>query len=194
MIISIFSVLFIMMLCNRNAKAMAAFFGILLLLVSAGDCQMNRDSPFLGSKLPMTNDQSLMGSGQMSGSTFMISQPFNSQPTSDLVISVDEQNTSCNQVSFLLTLTASPSSSTGYQRAKVRILEDRLGVPTAVAELVLLMPVSGGSLHESISFSSDRPTGGSQANEITVMADPDNELSETDERNNALNVSGICPA
>jgi len=172
---------------------MAAFFGILLLLVSAGDCQMNRDSPFLGSKLPRTDDQSLMGSGQMSGSTFMISQPFNSQPTSDLVISVDEQNTSCNRVSFLLTLTASPSSSTGYQRAKVRILEDRLGVPTAVAELVLLMPVSGGSLHESISFSSDRPAGGSQAREITVVADPDNELSETDERNNALIVSGICP-
>jgi hypothetical protein len=175
MIISIFSVLFIMMLCNRNAKAMAAFFGILLLLVSAGDCQMNRDSPFLGSKLPRSDDQSLMGSGQMSGSTFMIS------------------NTSCNQVSFLLTLTASPSSSTGYQRAKVRVLEGRLGVPTAVAELVLLMPVSGGSLHESISFSSDRSAGGSQANEITVMADPDNELSETNERNNALTVSGICP-
>lgn len=166
--------------------------GILLLIVSAGDCQMNRDSPFLGSKIPRTDDQSLMDSGQISGSTFMISQPFNSQPTSDLLIALDEQNTTCNQVSFLLTLTASPSGSTGYQRAKVRILENRLGVSTAVAELVLIMPVSGGSLHESISFSSGMQAGGSQANEITVIADPDDELPETNERNNALTVSGPC--
>lgn len=187
-----FPFFFIMIVCNKISRAMALF-GILLLLVSVGDGQMNRDSPFLGSKLPRTDDQSLMSNGQMSGSTFMISQPFNDQATSDLTISADEQNTTCNQVSFLLTLTPSTSGSTGYRSVKVRVLENLIGSPKAVAELTLVMPVSGGSVHETIGFSSGAQSAGqSITNEITVNADPDNEIKETNEGNNALTISGNC--
>jgi hypothetical protein len=96
-------------------------------------------------------------------------------------------------VSFLLTITPSPSGSTGYQPVKVRVLENRQGTPTAVAELILLMPVAGGFLHEAIGFSSAvSPAGGSRTNEITVTADPDNQIPETNEGNNGFTISGTC--
>jgi hypothetical protein len=162
-------------------------------LASVANSQMNRDSPFLGGKLPTTADESMLNKGQLSGSSFTISEPFNNQATSDLMVSADQQNTTCNQVSFLLTLTPSPEHSTGSQRVLVRILENRLGSPTSVAELTLLMPVSGGSVHEIIGFSSVAlKAGQNQTNEITVMADPDNEIKETNEGNNALTMSGTC--
>lgn len=172
---------------------MVALLGIFLLLTSAAYSQMNRDSPFLGSKLPRTDDQNMMGQGQQSATPVMISEPFNSQAVSDLSISADRNNTSCNQVSFLLTMTASPSGSTGYQPVKVRVLEDRQGTPTAVAELILLMPATGGSLHEIIGFSSSISSKGEgRTNEITVTADPDNQIPETNEGNNGLTFSGTC--
>lgn len=184
---------FIIMKVWNNTSKLVALLGIFLLLASVADSQMNRDSPFLGSKLPRTDDQSMKGQGQQSASSLMISEPFNNQAVSDLSISADQDNTTCNQVSFLLTLTASPSGSTGYQPVKVRVLENRQGTPTAVAELVLLMPATGGSLHETIGFSSaNSPAGGSRTNEITVTADPDNQIPETDERNNGLTFSVTC--
>jgi hypothetical protein len=121
----------------------------------------------------------------------VISTPFNAQAVSDLYLTADESNTTCSQVSFILTLTESPSGSAGYQQVKVRILENRLGAPTAVAELTLLLPASGGSLHENIGFA--RAAGSSGAvNEITLNADPDNQVAEMDERNNALTISATC--
>jgi hypothetical protein len=189
MVISIFPVFFIM---NKISKIMALL-GIFLLLASVANAQMNRDSPFLGSKLPRANDQSQIGQGQTPSTPIMVSEPFNNQAVSDLSISADQNNTTCNQVSFLLTLTASPSGSTGYQPVKVRLLENRQGTPTAVAELILLMPATGGSLHETIGFSSATlQTGGSRTNEITVTADPDNQIPETDERNNSQTYSITC--
>lgn len=170
-----------------------ALFGIFLLLASVTDGQMNRDSPFLASKLPRTDDQNLIGQGSLPSTPIMISEPFNNYAVADLTISSDQNNTTCNQVSFVLTMTASPSGSTGYQPVKVRVLENRQGTPTAVAELILLMPVAGGSLHETIGFSSASSTAaGSRNSEITVTADPDKEIPETDERNNALTISGTC--
>ena len=167
--------------------------GIFLLLVSVADSQMNRDSPFLGSKLPRTDDQNIVGQDRQSGSPIEISAPFNNQPVSDLSISTDPNNTTCNMVSFLLTITPSPSGSTGYQPVKVRVLENRQGTPTAVAELILLMPVTGGFLHETIGFSSATlSAGGNGTNEITVTADPDNQIPETNEANNGLTISGTC--
>jgi subtilase family serine protease len=75
----------------------------------------------------------------------------------------------------------------------LRVLENRQGAPTAVGELVLLMPATGGSLHETIGFSSSNsPAGGSRTNEITVTADPDNQIPETNERNNGLTFSVTC--
>lgn len=187
-----FPFIFIMNVWNNISK-IVALLGILLLLASAANCQMNRDSPLLASKLPRTDDQSLIGLGSLPSTPIMISEPFNSYAASDLSISGDQNNTTCNQVSFLLTMTASPSGSTGYQPVKVRVLENRQGTPTAVAELILLMPVSGGSLHETIGFSSASSTAaGSRNSEITVTADPDKEIPETNERNNALTISGTC--
>jgi hypothetical protein len=122
----------------------------------------------------------------------VISTPFNSQAVSDLSIIADPDNTTCNQISFMVSLTASTTGSTGYQPVKVRILESRLGTPTAVAELTLLMPVSGGLLHETVGFVSATYSSGSRNSEITISADPDNQLKETDERNNQLTINGAC--
>jgi hypothetical protein len=166
---------------------------IFLVLASVANSQMNRDSPFLGGKLPRTVDESVVNKGPQPRSSFMISEPFNNQVVSDLMISSDQQNTTCDQVSFLLTLTPSTSGSTGYQSVKVRVLENRIGSPKAVAELTLLMPVSGGSVHETIGFSSVAQAAGQNiTNQITVNADPDNEIKETNEGNNGLTISGTC--
>jgi len=172
---------------------MAMLVCIFLLMASMADSQMNRDSPLLGSKLPRTDDQLVTGQSQQAVSTVVISAPFNDQAVSDLSISADPNDTSCNAVSFLVTLTPSSSSSSGYQPVKVRVLENRLGIPTAVAELTLLMPVTGGSIHETIGFSSATSSAGSSgANEITVTADPDNQIKETNEGNNVITISGTC--
>jgi hypothetical protein len=177
---------------NKILRIMVLLF-IFSVLASVANSQMNRDSPFLGGKLPRTTDEIMLNKGPQSGSSFMISEPFNNQATSDLMISSDQQNTTCNQVSFLLTLTPSTSGSTGYQSVKVRVLENRFGSPKDVAELTLLMPVSGGSVHEIIGFSSiAQAAGQSITNEITVNVDPDNEIKETNEENNALTISGTC--
>ncbi|MDD2755516.1 MAG: CARDB domain-containing protein [Methanothrix sp.] len=178
---------------RNNISKIAMLLGIFILLASVADSQMNRDSPFLGSKLPRTDDQNIAGQGLSSGSGIVISAPFNNQAVSDLSISADPNNTTCNMVSFLLTITPSPSSSTGYQPVKVRVLENRQGTPTAVAELTLLVPVTGGLLHETIGFSSAASSaGGSGINEITVTADPDNQIPETNEGNNGFTISKTC--
>jgi hypothetical protein len=178
---------------KHKISKLVSLLGIILLLASVADSQMNRDSPFLGSKLPRTDDQSLIAQVQQHSTPIMISEPFNNQAVSDLSISADQNNTTCNQVSFLLILTASPGGSTGYQPVKLRVLENRQGSLTAVAELILLMPVAGGSLHETIGFSSaTSQSGGIRNSDITVTADPDNQIQETNERNNALTFSGTC--
>lgn len=171
--------------------------GIVLILSSAllVAGQMNRDSPFLGSKLPDTDSSFSAGRVQASGSSLRISEPYNSEPSSDLLIAADAANTTCNSVSFQLTLTAAPAGSSGYQPVKVRILESRLGKSTSVAELTVLMPASGGSVHESIGFvSASGAAAGNRSNEITVALDPDSEFAETDEGNNVLTIVGSCLA
>jgi len=170
----------------------AALLGMLLLIAATSDCQMNRDTPTLASKLPRTDDNNLIGQVQQPSTPVVISNPFNSQAVSDLSIVADPDNTTCNQISFLVTLTASTVGSTGYQPVKVRVLENRLGTPTAVAELTILMPVSGGSLHETIGFVSAVSSTGSMNNNITISADPDNQLKETNERNNQLTINAAC--
>lgn len=171
----------------------AAILGIFLLLASVADSQMNRDTPFLASKLPRTGESSTIGQGTQSSSPIVISEAFNSQAVKDLSITADPSNTTCNQASFIVTLTASPSGTTGYQAVKVRVMESRLNAPTAVAELTLIFPVAGGSLHETIGFASASDSvAGSRNSEITVTADPDNQLTETDESNNALTITGTC--
>ncbi|MCU0637326.1 MAG: hypothetical protein MUE87_01695 [Methanothrix sp.] len=179
------------MIGNKIFK-IATVLALILLLAALAGAQMNRDTPFLASKLPRTED-SIIGQSSQPVSTFVVSEPLNSQAVSDLFLSADQNNTTCSQVSFAITLTASPSGSAGYLPVKVRVIENRLGTPTSVAELTVLMPVGGGLLHETIGFASAASSsGGSQANEITLYVDPDSQVAETDERNNVLVVSGIC--
>jgi hypothetical protein len=182
-------VLVLFFMTRTKTFKIAAFFALFLLLAASASAQMNRDTPFLASKLPRTED-GLIGQGRQPISPVVISTPLNGQAVSDLLLSVDQNNTTCSQVSFIITLTASPSGSTGYQPVKVRVNENRLGTPTAVAELTVLMPISGGSVHETIGFVSAANSAG--GNQITLNVDPDNQVSETDERNNALIVSGTC--
>lgn len=176
----------------RFPKAVAIF-GILIMLILVADSQMNRDTPFLASKLPRTGESNVIGQGTDPSSPIVISEAFNNQAVKDLSITADPDNTTCNQVSFIVTLTASPSGTTGYQSVKVRVLESRLSTPTAVADLTLIFPATGGSLHETIGFASasDSVTG-TRTSEITVTADPDNQLKETNERNNSLTINGAC--
>ncbi len=162
---------------------------ILILLAAPASSQMNRDTPFLASKIPRTPESSI-GQGQQPLSPVVISTPFNAQASSDLYLVADAANTTCNQASFILILTASPSGSSGYQAVKVRVMENRQGTPTAVAELTLLLPASGGSLHQTIGFASAASASGS--NEITLEVDPDRQVAETDERNNTLVISSVC--
>ena len=176
------------MIRNKILRIMVLL-AILILLAVPASSQMNRDTPFLASKIPRTSESSI-GQGQQPLSPVVISTPFNAQASSDLYLVADEANTTCNQASFILILTASPSGSSGYQAVKVRVMENRLGSPTAVAELTLLLPASGGSLHQTIGFASAASASGS--NEITLEVDPDRQVAETDERNNTLVISAAC--
>jgi len=176
------------MIGNKILRIMV-FLGILIVLAAPACSQMNRDTPFLASKIPSTSESSI-GQGQQPLSPVVISTPFNAQASSDLYLVADAANTTCNQASFILTLTASPSGSSGYQPVKVRILENRMGSPTSVAELTLLLPASGGSLHQTIGFVS--AASASVTNEITLEVDPDRQVAETDERNNTLAISAAC--
>jgi len=169
----------------------AVLLSLLLLLVSVADSQMNRDSPFLGSKLPGGSDGGVFTQDRASGSAVVISEPMVKPAYPDLSLSADPGNTTCRQVSFIITLTAGQSSisASGYQPVKVRVLSNPSGTPQAVAELTVIMPASGASAYETVGF-----PGRSLATEITVVADPDGEIKETNEGNNALTISGSCPA
>jgi subtilase family serine protease len=75
----------------------------------------------------------------------------------------------------------------------LRVLDASFGTPKAVAELTLLVPVQGGSVHETIGFFGvNTPKGQNRTSEITVIVDPDNEIKESNERNNALIMKGTC--
>lgn len=176
------------MIRNKILRIMVLL-AILILLAAPASSQMNRDTPFLASKIPRTPESSI-GQGQQPLSPVVISTPFNAQASSDIYLVADAANTTCNQASFILILTASPSGSSGYQAVKVRVMENRQGTPTAVAELTLLLPASGGSLHQTIGFASAASASGS--NEITLEVDPDRQVAETDERNNTLVISSVC--
>ncbi len=177
-------------------RKIMAFISFILILSCAliGTAQMNRDTPSLVSKISDIDDDFSAAKAKISGSTAVISEPNNREPVSDLMIEADAANTTCDAVSFLLTLTAAPDGSSGYQPVRVRILEDRLGTLTSVAELVVLMPANGGSVHETVGFiSACGSTAGNCSNQITVAVDPDSEFSETDEENNNLIIIGNCP-
>jgi hypothetical protein len=99
----------------------------IFVLASIANWQTNRDSPFLGSKLSRTVDESIINKGL--------------------------QNTTCNQVSFLLTVTPSTQRLHRISSVKVSVLENCIATPGVVADPTRIMLVSGGSVHEIVGFS-----------------------------------------
>jgi hypothetical protein len=179
---------------NRILRIIALF-SLFLLVALIADAQMNRDSPFLGSKIPKTSDESVFTQTKMSASSFAISEPFNGQASSDLTLSADAKNTTCLQAAFLITMTPiSPQTgAVGYQSVKARVLDNSFGSPKAVAELILLVPAQGGSVRETIGFFGENmPKGLNRTSEITVVVDPDNEIKESDEGDNILIMKSTC--
>jgi hypothetical protein len=180
---------------GNNTLRIIALLSLFLLFASIADAQMNRDTPFLGSKIPKTGEESIFSQTKTSTSSFEISEPFDNQASLDLILSEDAKNTTCLQAAFLVTLTtSSPQTGTvGYQSVRARILDNSFGTPKAVAELILLIPARGGSVHETIGFFGENASKGqNRTSEITVVVDPDNEIKESNERNNILIMNGTC--
>ena len=189
-----------MKLGNMILKA-AALLSLALLLAAVADSQMNRDDPFLGSKLPKGADDNIFAKAKatpssVAPSSVVISKPLNPLAPPDLTVTPDQQSTTCNQASFSVTLTPDPSQTTvtGYHDVKVKITENPFGTPRTVAELILVMPAAGSTVHETIGFAgSSFQAGQNRSTEITVYVDPDNEITESNENNNILSMTGVCP-
>ncbi len=114
----------------------------------------------------------------------------------DISISADQQNTTCRQVSFIVTLTPNPSSASpsGNQAVKVRLTDNVFGKKQVVAEVVLFVPGSGGSTAATIGYPQpeDAFAGPGWSNDIEVTADPENQIDESNESNNGLIITGVC--
>lgn len=173
-----------------------ALLSLALLLAVVADSQMNRDDPFLGSKLPQAAGEGILSKVKTSSSSLVISEPMSPLATPDLSITADPAGTNCNQAAFFVTLTPDPAQTTitGYHNVKVKIMENPFGTPRSVAELTLVMPASGSTVHEIIGFSAASQEGQNRTNEITVYLDPDRQIKESNENNNVLTMTGVCPS
>ncbi len=184
---------------KRNKKIRAALFlSLLVLLAIAADAQMNRESPSFETRIPRMADNFLTRQPQATNpaTPYLNAYPLRYPSPPDISISIDQQNTTCRQVSFIVTLTpdsssASPSES---QAVKVRVTDKVFGNQEAVAEVILLVPGSGGSTAATIGFPlpQDAFASPSRTSDLVVVADPDNLIEESDESNNSANVSGTC--
>jgi hypothetical protein len=173
-----------------------ALLSLALLLAAVANSQMNRDDPFLGSKLPKMADESILSKVKSSSSSVVISEPMSPLAPPDLTVTPDLESTTCNQAAFFVTLTPDPGQTTitGYHDVLVKIMENPFGTPRSVAELTLVMPASGSTVHETIGFSgASTQAGQNRSTEITVYVDPDNEIKESNENNNILSMTGVCP-
>jgi len=118
------------------------------------------------------------------------------QPDLSIKVDPNQPGTTCNQVSFVVTLTPSTSAAkpTGKIPVKVQVMDKVFGQAQTVAELTLFLPASGGSvpatiglpMPEDASFSPD------WSNEITVIVDPDNQILESDKTNDSATATGAC--
>ena len=173
-----------------------ALLSLTLLLAAVADSQMNRDDPFLGSKLPKTAGDSVFSKAKVSSSSIVISEPMSPLAPPDLTVTPDLESTTCNQAAFFVTLTPDPSQTTvtGYHDVKVKIMENPFGTPRSVAELTIVMPAAGSTVHETIGFSGAAQAGQNRSTEITVYVDPDSEIKESNENNNILSMTGVCQA
>ncbi len=170
------------------------FLSILLLLVSAADSQMNRDSPFLENKLPRASSGGAFTQNPQAGASSMSVVHLSYATPPDLAVALDLQNSSCRKASFQVTLSDSLTvDSSTYQTVRVRVMEKVQGTSRTAAELLLQVPASGGSTSASVGLPGEDCALGQSANcEIAVIVDPDNEIQESDEGNNAATAAGSC--
>jgi hypothetical protein len=183
---------------SRTISILALLLSLLALFAATADAQMNRDSPSFETRIPRMTE------------SFLTSQPQTATPAApsltayslsypappDISISADQRNTTCHQVSFIVTLTPNPSSASpsGNQAVKVRVTDKVFGNRQVVAEVVLFVPGSGGSTAATIGYPQpeDAFAGPGWSNDIEVTADPDNQIMESNESNNSLTISGTC--
>lgn len=118
------------------------------------------------------------------------------QPDISVQVDPNAPGTTCNQVSFVVTMTPSTSSvkPTGNMPVKVQVVDRVFGQSQTVAELTLFLPASGGSVPATIGFPmpADASFSPDWSNEITVIVDPDNQIMESDKTNDSATVTGSC--
>lgn len=183
---------------SRTISRIALILSLLALLIATAGAQMNRDSPSFEERIPrmtesfLTNQPQTMTPKASSLTTYSLRYP----APPDISISADQRNTTCRQVSFIVTLTPNPSvaSPSGNQAVKVRVTDTVFGNKQVVAEVVLFVPASGGSTAATIGFPlpEDAFAGPGWSNDIEVTADPENQIKESNEGNNGLVISGTC--
>jgi hypothetical protein len=175
--------------------------GLLVLSFSAVDAQMNRESPSFAERIPRFDESFLDQPGGVTTGTpvslGMTASTQESKAAMDLSVSAETTQIGCNQVSFAITLTVDPlqTSPSGNQAVTVRVIDQVNGDSQTVAELLLLVPASGGSTSAIIGFPA--PLDASQEpgwnNQIAIAVDPENEVSESNENNNLLIITTTCP-
>jgi hypothetical protein len=141
---------------SRTILKMALLLSLLALFAIAADAQMNRDSPSFEARIPRMADSFLTRQPQtVSPATpYLNAYPLRYPTPPDISISADQQNTTCRQVSFIITLTPNSNSASpsGNQAVKVRITDTVFGNQQAVAEVILFVPGAGGSTSATIGY------------------------------------------
>ncbi len=182
----------------KTFSRIALILSLLALLAATADAQMNRDSPSFEERIPRMTESFLTRQPQtpMSTTSSLATYSLRYPAPPDISISADQQNTTCRQVSFIVTSTPNPSaaSPSGNQAVKVRVTDKVFGNQQVVAEVVLLVPASGGSTAATIGFPlpEDAFAGPGWSNDIEVTADPENQIKESNEGNNGLVITGVC--
>jgi hypothetical protein len=182
----------------NNLSRMALLLSLLALFVVDADAQMNRESPSFEERIPRMTESFLTKQPQTTTpatpSLNVYSLRYPAPP--DVSISADPRNTTCRQVSFIVTLTPDPNSASpsGNQAVKVRVTDKVFGNQQTVAEVVLFVPGSGGSTAATVGYPlpEDAFAGPGWSNDVVVIADPDNQIEESDESNNNIIIAGIC--
>jgi|GEM_PF-490058 hypothetical protein len=156
--------------------------------------QLSISSPSMDQRLPKTMAESTFPSSKSALPEIAVNTfPAGAQP--DLSIAINQSGTTCNQVSFTVTLTPNSSYRTisGDQVVRVRVLSDISGATEAVGEVLIKVPASGGSTSVTIGFPIPQTVSStSLSDNISVVVDPANEISETNEANDIATILGVC--
>ncbi len=156
--------------------------------------QLSISSPSMDQRLPKTMAEPTFPSSKSALPEIAVNNvPVGAPP--DLSVAINPNGTTCNQVSFNVTLTPNPSYRTisGDQVVRVRVLIDILGATEAVGEVLLKVPASGGSTPVTIGFPIPQTVSYTGLSDnISVVVDPANEVSETNETNDIATILGVC--